>query len=123
MDIMGLVRDYGVLVIGVVLSGMLGILWYDLREQRNRLSRYVKLEECQDKRGMCAAMREAMSSIVETHSLSLQSMQDIFRNQTECLARLDERVGALREGLAKLYEEIRRAEARRGLEDSPVPPS
>ena len=112
MEIVNVVRDFGLLVVGVVLSGLLGILWKDMRDQREKLSAYVKIRDCEDRRKGCGVMREAMEDIVEAHTLSLQSMQEIFRNQTECLARLDERVAALKDSLARVHDELKRLESR-----------
>jgi hypothetical protein len=105
------VTDIGLLVIGVVLSGLLGVLWRDIREVRDKMGNYVKTTDCIEKRGVCGTMREAMSSMVNTHGESLQTMQELLRTSTECLARLDERTIALKEQLKMVVDGINKSES------------
>jgi hypothetical protein len=86
------IATYGQMLVGTVLAGMLGLLWKDIREVRNGMGKYVKVEDCNDRRGTCASMREAVAQIVSDHSESLRTMQELYMRQSATLARLDERV-------------------------------
>lgn len=105
------VTDIGLVIVGAVLAGILGVLWRDLRGVRDKMGNYVKTTDCIEKRGVCGTMREAMANLVEAHGVSLQTMQELLRNQTECLARLDERTKALKEKLDDVYREINQVES------------
>jgi len=103
--------DIGLCVIGAVLAGFLGMLWKDIREVKDKMGNYVKTTDCIEKRGVCGTMREAMSNMVNTHGESLQTMQELLRTSTECLARLDERTIALKEQLKMVVDGINKAES------------
>lgn len=96
--------DLGLIVVGVVLSGLLGLLWWDIRSIREKMGNYVKTTDCIEKRGVCGTMRQAMAELVGNHGDSLTTMQDLLRVQAECLARLDERVKAIKEQLKMVID-------------------
>jgi hypothetical protein len=107
----GQLADYANVILGILATGLLGIIWHDIRNLRKDQGNYVKTTDCIEKRGMCGTMRQAMAELVNQHGDSLGTMHDLLRGQAEGLARLDEQVKSIKDVLKTVVDGLKKFES------------